>query len=130
PGCRGRRMITGTVNARHEIVIPVPVRDAMGQDQMVAAVLDTGFTGSLTVPPRVVASLGLTWRSQAQAVLANGTVEQFDIYSAIVVWDGVPRTILVQAIDTIPLLGMALLVGFDLRVRVRVGGRAEIQVIP
>jgi len=123
-------MITGTVNARHEIVIPVPVRDAMGQDQMVAPVLDTGFTGSLTVPPRVVASLGLTWRSQAQAVLANGTVEQFDIYSAIVVWDGVPRTILVQAIDTIPLLGMALLVGFDLRVRVRVGGRAEIQVIP
>ncbi len=32
----------------------------------------------------LIAGLGLPWRSRANAVLANGTVEQFDIYAATV----------------------------------------------
>jgi len=64
------------------------------------------------------------------AILANGNVEQFDIHVATVIWDGIPRPILVQAIDNIPLLGMALLVGYDLRIRVTVGGRVEIEAVP
>ena len=123
-------MISGTVNARHEILIRVPVRDAAGQEQQVEAVLDTGFTGSLTLPSALIASLGLPWRSRGNAVLANGNVEQFDIYAATVVWDGTPRRILIQAIDTAPLLGMALLAGYELRVRVTDGGSVQIEAIP
>ena len=123
-------MITGTVNARHEILIRVPVRNAAGQEQEVETILDTGFTGSLTLPSARIASLGLLWRSRGNAVLANGNIEQFDIYAATVAWDGLPRQILVQAIETAPLLGMALLAGYDLRVRVTVGGSVQIEVIP
>jgi clan AA aspartic protease len=123
-------MITGTVNARHEVLIRLPVRSAAGPEQEVEAILDTGFTGSLTLPSVVIASLGLPWRSRGNAILANGNVEQFDIHAATVVWDGVPRPVLIQSIDTAPLLGMALLVGYDLRVRVAVGGSAQIEAIP
>jgi hypothetical protein len=56
-------MIPGTVNARHEILIRVPIRDAAGQEQPVEVVLDTGFTGSLTLPSAWIARLGLLWRS-------------------------------------------------------------------
>ena len=45
-------------------------------------------------------------------------------------WDGVPRQTLVQAIDNVSLLGMSMLVGHDLRVRIQVGGPAEIEVVP
>ena len=123
-------MISGTVNARHEIRIQVPVRDAAGQEQQVEAVLDTGFNGSLTLPSGLIANLGLPWRARGNAVLASGNVEQFDIYAATVVWDGTPRRILVQAIDTAPLLGMALLAGHDLRARVTDGGSVQIEPIP
>lgn len=123
-------MISGTVNASHEILIPVPVRDAAAKERQIEAVLDTGFNGSLTLPPALIAGLGLTWRSRGQAMLANGNVEQFDIYAATVVWDGTPRRVLVQAIDTAPLLGMALLVGYDLRARVIDGGAVAIEAIP
>jgi clan AA aspartic protease len=123
-------MIAGSVNARHEVVIPLSVRDLAGQEVLVETILDTGFNASLTLPPATIAMLGLPWRSRASAMLANGSIEQFDIYSATVIWDGVPRPILVQAIDTAPLLGMALLVGFDLRVRVTVGGSVQIQMVP
>jgi predicted aspartyl protease len=123
-------MITGTVNARHEIVIRLPVRDAAGQEQEVETILDSDFTGSLTLPPTMIANLGLPWRSRGQAILANGSVEQFDIYAATVIWDGVPRPVLLQAIDCAPLLGMKLLVGYDLRARIVPGGTVEIEAIP
>ena len=116
-------MISGSVNARHEILIRVPVHDAAAREQQVEAILDTGFTGSLTLPPALIASLGLPWRSL-------GSVEQFDVYAATVVWDGTPRRVLVQAIDAAPLLGMALLVGYDLRARVIDGGAVAIEAIP
>ncbi len=123
-------MITGTVNARPEILIRLAVRDAAGVEQQIDTILDTGFNGALTLPPGLIASIGLTWRSRGNAILADGSVQQFDIYAATVIWDGVPRQILIQAIDTAPLLGMALLVGYDLRVRVAVGGSVRIEAIP
>jgi clan AA aspartic protease len=123
-------MITGTVNARHELLIRLPVRNAAGKEQEVEAVLDTGFSGSLTLPPAVIANLGLLWISRESGGLADGTVVQFDLYVATVVWDGVVRPILVQAIGTTPLLGMELLIGYDLRIRVAVGGLVEIEAIP
>jgi clan AA aspartic protease len=123
-------MITGTVNARYEIVIKLPVRDSAGQEQEVEAVLDSGFTGALTLPPALIAHLGLPWRSNSNAILANGKVEQLAIHAATIIWDGTPRPILIQAIDNVPLLGMALLVGHDLRARIEVGGLVQIEAMP
>jgi clan AA aspartic protease len=123
-------MILGSVNARLEILIRISILNAAAQEQEVEAILDTGFTGSLPLPPTLITNLGLPWRSRANAVLANGTVEQFDIYAGTVLWDGMPRQILVQAIDTAPLLGMALLEGYDLRARVIVGGDVQLEAIP
>jgi clan AA aspartic protease len=123
-------VILGTVNSRLEILIRIPIFDAAAQEQEVEAILDTGFTGSLTLPSTVITGLGLPWRSRANAVLANGTVEPFEIYAATVLWDGMARPILVQAIDTAPLLGMALLNGYDLRARVIVGGGVQVEAIP
>ncbi len=122
-------MITGAVNEHHEITVWAPIRNASGRVEEIEVILDTGFTGSLTLPPAVVAALGLPWRSRGHTMLASGEVEQFDLHAATVVWDGNPRQVLVQAIDTTPLLGMGLLIGYDLRARVRVGGSVEIEAI-
>lgn len=123
-------MITGTVNTRLEMVIKLPVLDSAGQEQEIEAVLDTGFTGALTLPPSLITHLRLPWRSRSSAVLANGQVVQFDVYTATIVWDGQPRQVLVQSIDNAPLLGVALLAGHDLRVRVLVGGLVQIEAVP
>jgi clan AA aspartic protease len=123
-------MIVGIVNARYEFLIRLRVRGATGQEQELEAILDTGFTGSLTLPPAVIATLGLPWVSSEDATLANGAVEQFDIYAATVIWDGVARSILVQAIDATVLLGMELLIGYELRAQVTSGGLVQIEAIP
>jgi clan AA aspartic protease len=123
-------MISGKVNGRHEIVIRLPVQDLLGQAYEIEAVLDTGFTGSLTLPSSLIESMDLRWRSRSNAILADGKIAEFDIYVATVIWDGIKRQILIQAIDNDPLLGMAMLVGYDLRARVVVDGNVEIESAP
>lgn len=123
-------MISGSVNVGYELVVPLEVLSPTGQPQLTEAILDTGYDGPLTLPRAVIAVLGLPWRSRSQATLADGSVQQFDVYSGTVNWDGSLIAIWVPAIDPTPLLGMALLVGYDLRARIRVGGSVEIEAIP
>ena len=94
------------------------------------AILDTGFNGSLTLPLAMIAGLGLRWRTRGLVTLANCTEDYCDIYVATVIWDGRPRNILVEAADTYPLVGMALLYGHDLHVQVVEGGRVVIERLP
>ena len=55
-------MITGTVHAR-EGRIRLKVRGPRRREREIEAVIDTGFTASLSLPPSVIASLGLNWKS-------------------------------------------------------------------
>lgn len=50
-------MLTGVVTARHEAMIRLSVHHANGQEQEIEAILDTGFSGSLTLPPEIIATL-------------------------------------------------------------------------
>jgi len=75
-------MITGVMNAHNKATIHLPVQGADGQLQGIEALLDTGFNGSLTLPPTVIAALGLPWRTRGLVILANGSEDQCDIYAA------------------------------------------------
>jgi clan AA aspartic protease len=119
-------MIVGSVNSSREATIRLTVLDASGQRHDIQVVIDTGFTGSLTLPPADIAAWGLVWRSQGRALLANGSVEQFDIYPATVIWNGQARHVLAEAANTDPLIGMTLLYGHDLHIEAVDGGRVTI----
>jgi predicted aspartyl protease len=72
-------MIIGIVNANLEATIRLIVRGAQGQEHAIEAVINTGFTGSLTLPAELIAALGLTWHGHAQAELADGNLHLFDV---------------------------------------------------
>ena len=59
-------MMTGTVNADLEPLLKLTVRDARGQSHDVEVVMDTGFNGFLTLPPALIAALGLPWLCRQQ----------------------------------------------------------------
>ena len=120
-------MITGTVNADYEAVIRLFVQGPAGPAHEVDAIIDTGFNGFLTLPPALVTALGLMRRSRGRALLANGSEELFDIYGVTVLWDGQQRYVEADAVDTMPLVGMSLLDGYDLHIQVADGGQVAIQ---
>lgn len=123
-------MIIGVVNTHTEATIRLPVRAADGRELEMEGVLDTGFNGSLTLSPAVIRSLGLRWRTRGLVMLANGREDHCDIYATTVIWDGRPRNILVEAADTDPLIGMALLYGHTLHMQVVEGGSVVIEPLP
>ena len=54
-------MIEGFVNTNHEAVLPLSLRGPEGQTREVNAVIDTGYSGSLPLPPALVAELELPY---------------------------------------------------------------------
>lgn len=123
-------MIIGMVNANREATIRLGTINPQGHPQDIEAVIDTGFTGFLTLPPALVTTLGLSWLCRQPGILADGRVEYFDVYVATVIWDSQPRTIEVEAVDTEPLIGMSLLDRHSLRIDVINGDVVTISALP
>lgn len=123
-------MISGTVNANLEATIQLAMIGANGQRQELQTIVDTGFTGFLTLPPARVESLGLPWLCREPGILADGSVSFFDVYIGTVVWDGQPRTVAVEAGGPEPLVGMSLLEHHSLRIDVANGGTVSITPYP
>ena len=120
-------MIEGAVNSRYEAVITLALRGPSGQIREVEAVVDTGFTDFLILPPSLVAELGLPLQGNVEATMANGSVETFETYDVTVIWDGQPRSVDTYEADVTPLAGMLLLDRHSLYVEVEPGGRVVIQ---
>lgn len=123
-------MIRGVVNARREATVSLRLPGPSGAERDVDAVVDSGFTASLALPTFVVAALGLPRLSSGGAVLADGSVRQFDVYAAKVAWDGPWRPVLVYGMGDEVLLGMQLLADHELRIAVVPGGAVEITALP
>jgi clan AA aspartic protease len=123
-------MITGAVNANLEARIPLLLQDASGGNHHVDAAIDTGFSGFLTLPSALITSLNLAWLCRQQGLLADSSVQVFDVYMATVLWDGQSRVVEVERIDAVPLVGMEMLHGFELRVKVIRGGAVVIDAAP
>jgi len=122
-------MIRGIVSGR-EARIRVTVRGRRRRERAVEAVIDTGYTSSLTLPSTVIAALGLRWHSVGKAFLADGSWCLFDVYEATINWDGKQRRILVDEADADPLVGMQLLLGYELKMKVRPSGSVTIKRLP
>lgn len=122
-------MITGRVQA-DEGRIRLKVKGPGKLVQEIEAVVDTGYTGTLTLPRSLVASIGLQWRSVDRGTLADGSECLFDVYEAEVIWDGMSRTILVDEADAVPLVGMRRLRGYELKMQVRNRGKLTIKRLP
>lgn len=122
-------MMQGYVNITYEAVISVVISHK-GKLKSVNAVIDTGFTGFLSLPSTVIAELELPWSYRDRATLGDGSETLFDIYEASVIWDGQFREIEINSADTEPLLGMSMLRGYRLQVDNIQGGLVMIEALP
>lgn len=119
----------GEVNSRLEAVVPLRVRGPSGDELQIAAVIHTGYSGSLTLPAGVAASLGLARRSGGRAVLADGSVRRFNTFATEVFWGGSWMGVVASAVGDETLLGMSLLSGRGLWVETVPGGAVEVRAL-
>ena len=116
-------MIQGVVNAAYEAVVTLPLQDPEGRTRDIEAVIDTGYSGFLTLSTTLVMELGLPFAYIGRALLANDDEVTFDVHDVTVLWDGQPRHIRADATGSTPLVGMLLLDQHSLNIEVERGGR-------
>ena len=122
-------MIEGAVSGDSEAIIRLTLRAATGATQEIDAIIDTGFTGDLTLPPALIRRLNLSWKGRGQALLADGGMHMFDAYVGTVSWNGQSLTVEVSSADTNPLVGMGLLRGHRLSMDVIENGAVTIEAL-
>ena len=89
--------------------------------------MDTGFTGSLTLPTAVIGRLDLPSAGGRTFELANGESFDFDVYDGWVLWHGRRSRVVVLQAESTPLLGMELLSGSRVAFDALAGGAIEIE---
>ena len=123
-------MMMGNVNSRREAISQFAVLGENNQRQAVKAVIDTGYTGFLTLPSAIITTLGLTWYMQEEGLLGDGSLFMFNVFEASVIWDGQIKSIEVNESETDPLVGMGLLEGYELNIQGFAGGLVTIKPLP
>lgn len=93
-------------------------------------ILDTGFNGEIVLPRPIAEGLGLRRVASGPGILADGTSRSIEVFSVEVEWDGEWRYALVSVIGDEPMIGMRLLLGYELRIQVAPGGDVRIERMP
>ena len=121
-------MIIGIVQNQRAF-LPLTVQGPEGHSSNVDFVLDTGFTGTITLPKAVCLALQLQVKRLQSAGLADGSRVVLEVYEAALLWDGEERRVEALAMESAPLLGMTALDGYDVRLQVADNGLLTVEAL-
>ena len=102
-------MTNGSVTGTRKPLVPLTILDGSGNPQTLRVVLDTGFTGQVSLPERYVRQLGIRINRYIQGRPATGETIRIPAGRATVIWQGRTRIVEVLQLDSDPLLGMDFL---------------------
>jgi clan AA aspartic protease len=120
-------MIHGVVSRNREATISLVVVNENRQTKLITAVIDTGYTGFLSLPSEIITELNLSWTGIDRGTLGDGSEVTFEVYAAKVIWDGEYRDIPINKAETDPLVGVSLLYSYDLHIQTVEGGNVTIK---
>lgn len=115
-------MIEGAVLPSLDPMIQVFAYSALGERVPLNVMVDTGFTGSLSLPMSVVSRLGLVKIGSDSVQFGDGRVLSADLYELDIEWDGIRRTVYADAFGAELLVGTELLRDYELLVQFYNGG--------
>lgn len=118
-------MIKGGVIDR-EATVEIELSASARSPLRIEAVIDTGYSGYLTLPGRLLAGLGLAFAGHRSGTLADGSTVVLDVYLGQLIWHRQQKEVLVAQAAGIPLIGMSLLDGSRLTIDVTDGGMVTI----
>ena len=127
---RGRVVAARDDGTGLEPRIPLDILGGDGAFRSVSAVVDTGFTGALTLPEPIVSDLDLHRLDDQEIVLADGRKQSRPTCRAELLWHGQPITLRAYMMGNHPMIGTALLSPCRLAIDLWLGGGVIITETP
>jgi clan AA aspartic protease len=109
------------------VIVPLRFRLQSPSDLSIDFIVDTGFTGHLCLPQDAVDALQLPFRYDLRANLADNSSIVLPVYDGVVLWNGTDTPVEVLATGIRPLIGTALLDGFELIAQFRENRHVSIE---
>lgn len=106
--------------------INVQVLDRESNAHLISGVIDTGFTGDIMLPPRIIQMIKPYYDGDVMTELADGSIISTDAYIGNLLWHGTSREIEIIEADGYPLIGMNLLRGSTVNIQTVAGGAVHI----
>jgi predicted aspartyl protease len=120
--------VIGKVTAGGEARVPLIVRSGEGTEREIEAIVDTGFNGVLALPAPRIEALRLSLVGRERMLLASGDLHFARTYRAFVELEG--QVYSVRVIEGgEPLIGMALIWGYDLHIQCVDGGQVSLDPV-
>lgn len=119
-------ILRGLVNSDLEPRLNFRLRGQDGLVSVVDALVDTGYSGEISLPISVAKRLGSIRGLGGRIVLADGTSIPYDSYNVDFEWLGRDRRVAASAMGDDVVIGMGLLSGHALMIEATVGGAVSI----
>ena len=119
-------MILGVVNSTREAVIQIAIVGEQKQLKSLPAIIDTGYTGDLTMPKSIILELGWLRLGVQEAILGDGSSHDFEVYAGMIIWDGNFKRVEVNASTNGSLIGIGLVEGWKLEIEAKAGGDVKL----
>jgi clan AA aspartic protease len=120
-------MISGQVTSQHQAVVEIEISAPQCPSQSLRAVVDTGFTGYLTLPIEQIRAMWLPFAGYRRGQVADGRKMLLERYLVDVNWHGKPQPVLAAMTKGAILIGMSLLTGSELHIDVIENGSVIIE---
>ena len=89
--------------------VPIEVKGETEAPKTVNALLDSGFTGAVSLPLRVVEDLKLKWSGEHSVTLADASEVSVDLYEGIVDFAGGQYRCAILSTGDVPTVGIHLM---------------------
>ena len=119
-------ILRGSVNSSVEARVRLRLRGPSGVSDDVDALVDTGYSGALSLPMLLAKQLGLIQGRGGVIFLADGSSSTYVSFDVELEWLGKFRPVVASAIGDDVVIGMVLLSGHALMIEATVGGAVTI----
>ena len=119
-------MIEGAVLPTLEPMVQVHVFDSSGEEIPLNVLVDTGFTGSFSMPGTVAKRLGLEKIGSDSVQFGDGSIYAADLYEIEIEWDGMRRIVYADAFGADLVIGTELLRDYELLIHFVNGGPVRV----
>ena len=89
--------------------VPIELKGETEAPKTIDALLDSGFTGAVSLPQRVVKDLKLKWSGEHSVTLADASEVSVDLYEGIVDFAGRQYRCAILSTGDVPTVGMHLM---------------------